>query len=454
MVVLVWSLLSIFCDVLTIGILIYWVGIWCLHLIVIIYGCRKFRRRTAIPSFEDVAEKGEAVVGVTVLKPLVSKPTDPNLMTNLESYFNIAYPKYEVRFCIAEEGDPSIMVVKQLMSKYPNVEASIHVGAVDVGVNPKINNMYKGYQAARYPLLLMSDAGIFTKPEVLTEMVSCLTDDVGIVMQLPFTTDRKGWAASLEKVNFGGNMARFSLFLNLLDLLKLKANLCIGMSLLMRKHIFEHAGGIQAFSPYLAEDHFFAEYSQRFGWGVRMSAHPALQNHGVYSVNGHFSRLTRWTKLRLKIAPLCTVLELMTKCIFLGVTASAAAAVQFQTDCLAFFLFHMLAWILSDWMLLNIIQNGAPSFSKFEFAIAWLFHEFCVIFVHLKALRDPIVDWRTTRFLLHWGGRAEKIDLSASAPNNNTEKSTQPQASYPVKSDHSNSETTQKFPSGGNISAK
>jgi ceramide glucosyltransferase len=75
-------------------------------------------------------------------------------------------------------------------------------GAADVGVNPKINNLYKGYHAARYPLLLMSDAGIFTKPEVLTEMVSCMTENVGIVMQLPYTTDRKGWAASLEKVGY------------------------------------------------------------------------------------------------------------------------------------------------------------------------------------------------------------------------------------------------------------
>jgi hypothetical protein len=45
------------------------------------------------------------------------------------------------------------------------------------------------------------------------------------------------------QVNFGGNQARFSLFLNLLDQLKMKANLCIGMSILMRKQIFEHAGG-------------------------------------------------------------------------------------------------------------------------------------------------------------------------------------------------------------------
>ena len=36
-------------------------------------------------------------------------------------------------------------------------------GAQNVGVNPKINNMMNGYEAAKYPLLLISDASIASK---------------------------------------------------------------------------------------------------------------------------------------------------------------------------------------------------------------------------------------------------------------------------------------------------
>ena len=69
-----------------------------------------------------------------------------------------------------------------------------------MGVNPKINNIHAGYQASRYPIIMISDAGIIMRPEALTEMVSLMTPEIGIVHQVPYTTDRKGWPATLEKV--------------------------------------------------------------------------------------------------------------------------------------------------------------------------------------------------------------------------------------------------------------
>ena len=70
-----------------------------------------------------------------------------------------------------------------------------------MGVNPKINNIYSSYECSEYPLVLISDAGIFMKPDSLNEMVGLMKSDVGIVQQLPFIADRKGWPATLEKVS-------------------------------------------------------------------------------------------------------------------------------------------------------------------------------------------------------------------------------------------------------------
>lgn len=56
------------------------------------------------------------------------------------------------------------MLVKSLMEKYPHVDVSVFIGGEQVGMNPKINNLQPGYNAAKYELLLISDSGIRSKP--------------------------------------------------------------------------------------------------------------------------------------------------------------------------------------------------------------------------------------------------------------------------------------------------
>lgn len=71
--------------------------------------------------------------------------------------------QYELLFCIEDKDDPAIAIVNTLMEKYPLVDAHLFLGGSVVGVNPKINNMQPGYEAAKYEYIMISDSGIRSK---------------------------------------------------------------------------------------------------------------------------------------------------------------------------------------------------------------------------------------------------------------------------------------------------
>ena len=62
---------------------------------------------------------------MSILKPLVNS-ADPSLFQNLETFFTLDYPKYEILFCIQETDDTKMkMYVDSLMQKYPAVQSKV-----------------------------------------------------------------------------------------------------------------------------------------------------------------------------------------------------------------------------------------------------------------------------------------------------------------------------------------
>jgi cellulose synthase/poly-beta-1,6-N-acetylglucosamine synthase-like glycosyltransferase len=78
--------------------------------------------------------------GVSIIKPLCG--VDPALKSNLKTYFTMKYPLYELLLCVESSGDEAVQVCRNLMDKYPSVDARLFItGDTKVGRNPKINNM-------------------------------------------------------------------------------------------------------------------------------------------------------------------------------------------------------------------------------------------------------------------------------------------------------------------------
>ena len=373
-------------------------AIWCIHAAAIVYGKYKFHHKA-----KRVTEKDALLPGVSVIKPLMG--VDDNLMDNLDTFFTLDYPLYELLFCVTDPSDPVIAVVRHLIDKHPSVDAKLFCGGKLVGINPKINNMIQGYDAAKYPIMLISDAGLKMASDTLYDMVSLMDDRVGLVHQMPFTCDRAGFAGTLEKVYFGTCHSRMYLFINLLGI-----NCVTGMSCLMRKTVIDELGGLKTFSNYIAEDFFLAQAFLDNKWLIQLAHQPAMQNSSVYSVPAWQKRMIRWCKLRLRLSPMAWF-EPIQECFVLGLASSWAVSFLFGWNALVFFLIHVLAWFLADYMLLNIVQGaGRPlPFNKFEYVVAWLYRESICVYLFLKAACNPTVKWRNGKYRLKWGGLAEFV---------------------------------------------
>lgn len=391
---------------LSVGLFSLFVFFWTLHPLAFFYGKYKFHRKSK--ESETRKECHHSQQGVTIIKPLMG--VDDNLQHNLESFFTMDYPCFELLFCVNDNNDPAIMVVKQLLDKYPQVDAKLFSGGKNVGINPKINNMMPAYEVAKYELIFISDAGIWTKADTLSEMIGLLTDKVGLVHQMPYTCDRPGFAGTLEKVYFGTSHSRLYLAINLVG-----QNCVTGMSCLMRKSVLDKVGGLATFGNYIAEDFFIAQTYLDQKWTIQLAHQPALQNSATYSVTSWQKRMIRWCKLRLKLTPI-SYLEPFQDCFLAGTLGSYCVNALFGWNSLVFFLIHVLCWFLSDYLMLRLVQNGQLPFKKFDYVVSWLYRETICLYLFVKAASNPTVKWRNGQYKLLWWGLAQEIKSDSDSP--------------------------------------
>jgi len=132
------------------------------------------------PSFDDDAP------GVTILRPLSG--LDNNLYENLEASFRPRYPgTVEILFCVAREDDQAVAIVRTLMRAYPDVDARLLVGEMDVGVNPKVNNLARAYREAKHDLIWIVDSNVLTALGTLARSVVAIQQPrIGLVHHVPF----------------------------------------------------------------------------------------------------------------------------------------------------------------------------------------------------------------------------------------------------------------------------
>ncbi|GMT14756.1 hypothetical protein PFISCL1PPCAC_6053 [Pristionchus fissidentatus] len=384
------SLLSLHpSTLLSIAFLLFTTGLALLHILAQFYARYKLHKPIV---------KLSEYVGVSILKPLVG--VEPNLENNLRTFFHINYPKYELLFCVHDDEDPSVPLVRKLMEEFPNVDAQLFIGGEEVGLNPKVNNMMPAYRNSKHPLILISDSVIRMRPEALTDMVGWMTDKVALVTQMPFCYDRDEWGPSLEQIYFGTSHARIYLVGNLLNFV-----CSTGMSSMIRKKALEECGGMGKFGDFLAEDYFFGVELTKRGWECGLAALPALQNSGSVTSESFDARASRWTKLRFAMLPHIIVVEPLQDCFVNCLLFSLSVWNLTGWNPFIVMAIHLITWFSSDYSLFNNVHGKHMRMDLRRFFVLWLRREFFAPRIYVDAMLKPDICWRKGTYRLAWGGR-------------------------------------------------
>ena len=196
------------------------------------------------------------------------------------------------------ETTPVVPVIRRLIAEHPNVPARLLVGRDNVTSNPKLNNLIKGWRAARHDWVVMADSNVLMPPDYIDRLLSGWRADTGLLCAPPIGCMAQGFWAEVECAFLNTYQARWQYAADSVGL-----GFAQGKTMLWRRADLEKAGGIQALGAEIAEDAAATKVVRRAGRRVRLVDGAFGQPLGHRSARAVWQRQVRWAKLRRTTFP-------------------------------------------------------------------------------------------------------------------------------------------------------
>jgi ceramide glucosyltransferase len=245
----------------------------------------RFRRTPRGAPFE------QQLPPVSLVRPLCG--LDNYAADTLRSTFDLDYPHYEILFCVASAKDPVVPLVEALMARHPQANARLLVGDDRVSSNPKLNNVVKGWHAARHDWVVLADSNVLMPEDYLQQLFASWHDDTGLVASPPVGCCPEGLWAELECAFLNTYQARWQFVIDALG-----HGFAQGKTMLWRKADLDSAGGIAALGKEVAEDAASTKIVRAAGLRVRLVDRPFAQPLGRRGAAEVWNRQVRWARLR------------------------------------------------------------------------------------------------------------------------------------------------------------
>jgi ceramide glucosyltransferase len=256
---------------------------------------------------------------VSIVRPVCG--VDNFARETLGSTFGLDYPNYEIIFCVARDDDPVVSLVRELITAHPEARARLLIGDDRVGPNPKLNNVVKGFDAARGDWMIMADSNVLMPCDYIQRLLARWRHDSGCVVSVPIASRPANFWAELECAFLNTFQARWEYVSDTLGL-----GFAQGKNMLFRRDILDEIGGIRALGEEIAEDAATTKLVRGLGRSVHVMGSPFEQPLAKRSAAEVWGRQVRWARLRRITFPLLYCPEILTGCFFPLIAGAYVAA--------------------------------------------------------------------------------------------------------------------------------
>ena len=326
---------------------------------------------------------------VTIVQPLCG--VEAFTRETLCSVFALDYPNYEIVFCLASGDDPIAPLVRSAIDANPARKARLLIGDDKVSANPKLNNVVKGWKAARTDWIIIADSNVLMPPDYIQRMLASWRPDTGIVCAPPIGSRPGNFAAEVEcgflntyeaRWQYAGEAAGFGF--------------AQGKNMLWRRQTLEAGGGIEALGAEIAEDAAATKLINAQGLEAHLANQPFEQPLGARRLRDVWARQARWARLRRVTFPLHFAPEIVTTSLVM-IAAAAVAGPAFGLNVSASVALAAAFWYGAE-ALLALISRWPLSWRS---PFAWAIRDILLPFIWFWA-------WKSDSFV--WRGNAMSVD--------------------------------------------
>lgn len=244
---------------------------------------------------------------ISILKPLAG--LDPDLESNLRTFFEQDYPVFEILLAVQSASDPAAEAVSRLQKEHPQIPSRLLITGDPPYANAKVHSLEQMLAAAANDLVVMSDSDIRVTPDLLRTVAAEFQDTHVGVATCPYrAVPGASFWSRLEATGMNTDFWGSALVARMLEGMRF----AVGPTIAARRRVLQSMGGFPRVKEFLAEDFVIGKFAAEAGHGVILSSYVIEHHIGSSTLRQNAEHRLRWNRSTRRSRPAGYVGQLFT----------------------------------------------------------------------------------------------------------------------------------------------